>query len=278
MQKDKSFTLIELLVVIAIIGLLSSIVLVSLKGVRERAKIAKTLEFSQSIQNALGSEAVGIWSFDEGSGSTAKDSSGYGNNGTLVGNPQRTDDTPHKVAGTGSGKNALSFDGIGNYVSVSGMRSISRPFTIELWLKIPLPDTWRYLLARGNGTTLPIILQSSGAAQGEKGKMLFRPQCGASYTTAWTKNILADGSWHHLVGVHTTSQVIVYEDGVQGNTYSAAFDCSSEDNFLFMTNIDKTSFCAGFLDEVRIYSQALTLGEIQKHYAEGLEKHEYAKR
>ncbi|MFH1611996.1 MAG: type II secretion system protein, partial [bacterium] len=41
MQKNqKAFTLIELLVVIAIIGLLASIVLVSVNSVREKAKIA----------------------------------------------------------------------------------------------------------------------------------------------------------------------------------------------------------------------------------------------
>jgi len=29
----------------------------------------------------------------------------------------------------------------------------------------------------------------------------------------------------------------------------------------------------GLIDEVRIYNQALSAAEIQKHYAEGLEKH-----
>ena len=37
MKKNRGFTLIELLVVIAIIGILATIVLVSLRGVRERA-------------------------------------------------------------------------------------------------------------------------------------------------------------------------------------------------------------------------------------------------
>ena len=52
-RKNKGFTLIELLVVIAIIGLLATIVLVSLKGVRAKAKDARRVSDMKAIQTAI---------------------------------------------------------------------------------------------------------------------------------------------------------------------------------------------------------------------------------
>lgn len=49
-MKRRGFTLIELLIVIAIIGILASIVLVSLAGGRERAKIANFKRQAHSVQ------------------------------------------------------------------------------------------------------------------------------------------------------------------------------------------------------------------------------------
>ena len=49
----KAFTLIELLVVIAIIGILSGLIVVTMSGVTQKARIAKAQAFSNSLRNAL---------------------------------------------------------------------------------------------------------------------------------------------------------------------------------------------------------------------------------
>ena len=52
-QKNKGFTLIELLIVIAIIGLLATIVMVSLNSARAKARDTRRIADIKQIQTAL---------------------------------------------------------------------------------------------------------------------------------------------------------------------------------------------------------------------------------
>jgi len=82
-SKTEGFTLIELLVVIAIIGILSSVVLASLKTSRAKARDVKRLSDMHQMQIALEFyyDSFGIYPDSDNAGCGGWDSSG---NGTFI--------------------------------------------------------------------------------------------------------------------------------------------------------------------------------------------------
>jgi len=277
LQHKRSFTLIELLVVIAIIGLLSSVILVNLSGPREKAKITRSLEFSQSVQHAIGIEAVGVWNFDEGSGTTVKDASGYGNNGTLynfVSPNGWTTSTPYSVIGSGQGKYALSFDGADDYVLTNGLvlsKIAGNKLTLEVWAKPNFVSGQQYLFTK-NG---PYFLRLNG----NKLEALILTEISGWTTHSGTKTLTA-GNWHHLVATYDGTNVNLYVNGqfdtsTPKNGNLAGDGCAQIGRYTDGgCNSGVGGYFNGTIDDVRIYSTALSIGEIQEHYLSELEKYQ----
>ena len=87
------------------------------------AEWVKTGHADAQLQNGL----VGYWSFNEGTGNAAMDSSGNGNTGMLLNGPSWS-----------SGKSglALALDGANDYVEVSHAQSLnlSSALTVSVWV------------------------------------------------------------------------------------------------------------------------------------------------
>jgi hypothetical protein len=82
---------------------------------------------AQNIDPSL----VGCWKFDEGSGTIAYDSSGNGNDGTLV----LADNAISSAWVSGMYGSALSFDGVDDYVQLAEQPPITNGFTFCAWVK-----------------------------------------------------------------------------------------------------------------------------------------------
>jgi len=273
----KSFTLIELLVVIAIIGLLASIVIVNLTGTRSKASVARGLQFSQSVHHALGSEAAGIWSFDEGSGTTAYDASGYGNNGTINGASYMTD-TP---SNTGY---ALSFDGSSGRVRVphSSSLQITGDVTMSVWTYNKRPTTQiAYIAAKGNTSTNQRAYMLSINALSEPSYNFWVSVDGSTrdHVTYTTDTLGAPGpdlhKWTNIIGVYDQANrmLYLYRNGqlvVSKSTTISGIYASPVD-FFIATNDTQAAFWQGYIDDVRVYSIALSSARIESLYYAGLD-------
>ena len=126
LKKSRGFTLIELLMVVSVIALLAAMVFNSLRGAREGARISNALSFQHQMHSLLGADLVGWWNFDEGFGTTTSDLSGHGNNASLS-------DLTHVGEVLGTAGSAVNFAGTGAIIVGTSNLFNSNTFTISFW-------------------------------------------------------------------------------------------------------------------------------------------------
>jgi len=272
-KKQFAFTLIELLVVIAIIGILSALIIVGMNSTTQKATIAKTQVFSNSLRNSLMGNLVSEWRLDNGSGTTATDSWSGGNTGTLTGFADTTagyGDT--HTSGWMSSSNCISgaclkFDGTDDYVNCGNGPSldITTAITLSAWVKTVNSATVQMIAEKApspysNGYN---ILSSSGQLQG-------RIYPNSISSTA----VLSNGIWHYVV---MSNQIItngwnLYFDGVNVAQQNGVAILTNAEMFYIGARASTQIPFTGLIDEVRIFNAAMSTSQIQQNYFAGINK------
>ena len=212
---------------------------------------------------------VGYWKFDEGSGTTAADSSGNGNDGTLLdGNLSNADGNtpPRWTNGTFGG--AVKFDGLDDYVVIPNSSVFNLDtFTIEAWVRVDkyssssnidiLLREWNVLrFFVNNQHKFGVVVQMDGTGRG-----FYHP------------TLINEGQWYHLAAVVQSGKQAVYVNGVesiQGTyTYTSLLKNTKPLIIGGYNSPTPTGFSNMTIDEVRIYNRALSADEIWNHYVHG---------
>lgn len=258
MNAKKAFTLIELLVVVSIISLLSSVALSSLNSAREKARIAAGKQFDSGVHRASGDMAVGIWDFDECSGSVAADRSGNGNTGTLTGTYS------HSSSNTPYGRGCALDVGGSGYVLVpdSASLDLTDDFTVSLW--IYMRGTGPYVfLHKGDGT-----IHGVAPSYGFNGNgFMFIAYNAANSPYAARGN--DTNVWKHFVGVVNGGNRYLYIDGKLASSGGGSANSWNNSIALNIGRSPTGSYGANALiDEVRVYAKTLTASEVGELYAE----------
>ncbi len=208
---------------------------------------------------------VGMWLFEEGSGNTAVDTTGKGNDGAIAG--------PKKWVQGKFGK-GLQFDGSSVWVDIPFNDSLALPeLTIVAWgnIKSAKGSRWQSIMGRGQDPrnyllvidkdTQKLQLSITKGAAGAWGGPIDGPE-------------VTDGEWHHFAGlVGQKAGLTIYFDGLKvgSQAYSKPSLDANPGNIRIGDNSGGGHQLEGVLDEVALFSVALEETDIKDIMDNGLE-------
>jgi hypothetical protein len=212
----------------------------------------------QSIQgNTTG--LVGLWHFDEGTGATAYDNSGNGNNGTLEGSP-----LPAWVAGKYG--DALSFNGsLNNYVEISRVPTNQIAATLSAWVyPLVVPQVQGYIAFNGVGGVNGYGFLLGGPYSTNNNHVWFVFPGAAGWVDSGYA-IPSANAWYQItmtLGYHSSTQVscMLYVNGQL--VYNSVLVNPIAPSGSFIVG----SLFSGIIDEVRVYNRTLSSDEISSLY------------
>ncbi|MHC4228348.1 MAG: LamG domain-containing protein [Planctomycetota bacterium] len=190
-------------------------------------------------------DLIGWWKFDNVSGSTVLDWSGYGNDGTTGGDPQLVD---------GALGLALELDG-SDYVSIDGVVDdiTSTNITLSAWIKTRHTAEGNVFSCNDSGTGHPFIFGVNN------GNVWVEDDASTEFLA------VNDDQWHMITYVRNGSTGYIYIDGFQIGTDSASFTFDSVTRWSIGQEWDDgnpSDFYIGLVDDARFFNKSLTQPEV----------------
>ncbi|MEN8246632.1 MAG: LamG domain-containing protein, partial [Thermodesulfobacteriota bacterium] len=188
--------------------------------------------------------------------------------------------------GSGRVYNAQSFDNSGTQaINITGSSSfdwaVDASFTIEFWIMAPDGDVGDNQVVVGRDDSTTDLHWWAGIFDGgltDVAAFIAIPNTAGPTTAPSLVGItdITDGTWHHVVAVRDAQNLknYLYVDGVlEGSeciTLEGDFQTTAPVNLGYINFNDTPNFhYQGLLDEVAIYSEALSPAVITAHYQNG---------
>ena len=218
---------------------------------------ATAVNVGVTVSNTTAASLVAAYSLNEGSGTTAGDSSGNGITGTVSGATWTT---------AGWSGSALSFNGTTDYVDLGNPPALQTAMTWAAWVYATgaPPDDgsiiaksddisgWQFKTSPDTGPHTFAISVSGGAG----------------FAQRYSNTVRALNTWYHVAGVYNAATLTldiyvngVLDNGVLRGTIPASLVGPSVNAYIGRRT--NGFYFIGTIDEVRVYNSALSQTEVQ---------------
>jgi glucose/arabinose dehydrogenase/PKD repeat protein len=197
------------------------------------------------------SELVAAYAFDEGSGTVTADASNNANGGSVSG----------AAWVDGRFGKALSFDGVNDLVTVNDAASLDLTvaMTLEAWVNPRTGNGWRNVLLKERPGQLAYALY--GTTDTTRASAEISTGANLDVQAAAT---LALNTWSHLAATYDGATLRLFVNGTQVNSRAVTGAIAVSGGPLRIGgNTVWGEYFAGLIDDVRIYSRALSQSEVQ---------------
>ena len=205
-------------------------------------------------------DASAHWTYDEGTGTTAADSTGNGNEQTLAAGAGWADGRV--------GAHSVSFDG-----SSTGYASVAKPvvdtrysFSVAAWVKLASTTGFQDIASVDGANVSGFYLQF----RGDTGKFAFTRLASDSTSAAATYASASApptaGTWYHVVGVYDAGAktLALYVNGTLQSTVAFTTPWQATGSFATGRGVynGPTDFLSGDVDDVQVLDYAATANDV----------------
>ena len=222
---------------------------------------------SSYVSAVLADSPLAYWRLGEASGTTAADASGSGRTGSYLNAPS----LGQTGALTGDANTAVGFNGSDEYVSVPYQAALN-PTQVTV-------EAWAYPTG-GQGTYRSIVTSRDYSPGNARGYILYASSANTwqlwlgngEWTVLYGPPIVLN-QWTHLVGTYDGTTARLYVNGALAASSGSGFLQNAQRPLRIASGAtDKTSpqyYLPGRVDEVAVYSSALSLARVQAHFTAG---------
>ena len=211
------------------------------------------LLLGSALARTADADLIGWWRLDEGSGTTATDSSGYGNDAIFQGAPVWVDE--------GKLGKAIRFNGSSDYLAAPDSESLDingDQLSIAAWIN---GEDWpaanhivRKIADTGTGSIYMIRVQPDSV------RVYLNTSAGETIVQGTT--VLPTNEWNHTALTYDGVQALIYVNGQEDIAMDVSGELTQSDNELRIGRGEPAGYFMGMIDDVRLFNHALTESEL----------------